>query len=74
MKFYYDGVLICSAKTKECKYAIVYPDSKKVWAMHSRHYSLAAAQEMFKRVKRGMSFYDPEKAASMRVVPLEKCD
>lgn len=74
MKFYYDGVLICCAKVKEYKYAVVYPDSKKVWAMHSRHCSLEAAQELLKRVKRGMSFYDPEKAASLRVVPLEKRD
>lgn len=71
MKFYYDGVLICGAKTQKYRYAIVYPSSQERWVMHSRHCSLASAQTMFERIKRGMSFYDPEKAASLRVVPLE---
>lgn len=58
MKFYYDGVLICGAKTQKYKYAIVYPSSQERWVMHSRHCSLASAQTMFERIKRGMSFYD----------------
>ena len=35
MKFYYDGVLICGAKTQKYKYAIVYPSGQERWVMHS---------------------------------------
>lgn len=35
MKFYYDGVLICGAKTQKYKYAIVYPSSQERWVMHT---------------------------------------
>lgn len=75
MKFYYDDTLIRTSKAHIYTHAIVFPGvpgSGKRWAVHSCHHSLAAAKAMLARTRRGMALYNPDKAAALRIVPLEK--
>lgn len=75
MKFYYDGELIRTSKTHDYTHAVVLPSKPGAinkWVALGCRSSLAGAQALLAERRRHYAKYDPDKAAALRVVPLEK--
>lgn len=74
MKFYCDGELIRTSKSHDYTHAVVLPSKPGAinkWVALGCRSSLAGAQALLAE-RRHYAKYDPDKAAALRVVPLEK--
>lgn len=75
MKFYYDGELIRTSKSHNYTHAVVLPRKPGAinkWVTLGCRSSLAGAQALLAERRRHYAKYDPDKAAALRVVSLEK--
>lgn len=74
MKFYFDGELIRTSKTRNYTHAVVSParpEATNGWLVYGCRASLASAQALLAQERRRIAKYNQKTAAALRVVALE---